>query len=258
MGDAVNSYGNEMRSFVTHDRAVLFFGSTRSATVSKGEVFESEAAAKYGDNDVYWIDSSIISELKETALSKTCASDIVRQVLKDKGLTSAITKLKELHEVGEERYVFSLFELLDICESLIEEDKADEAETLYSTLRETFDAFRIQHGYAQILARHSQMERALALMEDLDNAGEEIDLQVTLIYFFYDLKARGNVEDAIAALNASIERFPDVYHPYCHLARLYESKGEIDKARNICEQAIELNPEFTEAKEILERLNSKT
>jgi hypothetical protein len=258
MGKGVNSYGNEIRSFVTHDRAVFLFGSTRRATVPKGEVFEAEAAVKYGDNDVYWIDGSIILELEETAFSKTCAADIVRQELEEKGLTSAIAKLKELHEVGEERYRFSLFELLDICESFIEKEKVDEAETLYSMLRDTFDAFRIQHGYAQILARHGQLERAISLMEDLDNQGEEIDLQVTLIYFFYDLKARGNVEDAIQVLQASIERFPDVYHPYCHLARLYESKGELERAKKVCEQAIELNPDFVDAREILERFNSKS
>lgn len=258
MGKGVNSYGHEIRSFVTHDRAAFFFGSTRRATVPKGEVFEAEAAVKYGDNDVYWIDGSIISELKQTALSKTCAADIVRQELRDKGLTSAIAKLKELHEVGEDRYRFSLFELLDLCESLIEEEKADEAETLYSTLRETFDAFRIQHGYAQMLARHGQLERAISLMDELDKAGEEIDLQVTLVFFFYDLKARGNIEDAARALEASIERFSDVYHPYCHLARLYESEGELARAKEACEKAIEINPEFQDAREVLERLNSKS
>jgi tetratricopeptide (TPR) repeat protein len=258
MGKGVNSYGNEIRSFVTHDRAVFFFGSTRRAIVPKGEVFEAEAAVKYGDNDVYWIDGSIISELENTAFSKTCAADIVRQELDDNGLTSAIVKLNELHGVGEESHRFSLFELLDICESLIEEDKADDAKAFYLALRETFDPFRIQHGYAQILSRHGQLERAISLMEELDNAGEEIDLQVTLIYFFYDLKARGNVEDAITALKASIERFPDVYHPYCHLARLYESKGELSKAKEACAHAIELNPDFTDAREVLERLNSKS
>jgi tetratricopeptide (TPR) repeat protein len=258
MGKGVNSYGNEMRSFVTHDRAAFFFGSTRRATVPKGKVFEAEAAVKYGDNDVYWIDGSIISELEQTALSKTCAADIVRQELGDNGLTSAIAKLKELHEVGEDRYRFSLFELLDLCESLVEEEKTDEAEALYSVLRDTFDPFRIQHGYAQILSRHGQLERAISLMSDLENAGEEIDFQVTLIYFFYDLKARGNVNDAIQVLQASIERFPDVYHPYCHLARLYESKGELERAKKVCAQAIELNPDFVDAREILERLNSKS
>ncbi len=255
MGSRVNSYGNEMRSFVTHDQKAFFFGSTRRATVPKGEVFESEAAVKYGDNDVYWIDGSIISELKEMMLAKTCAAEIVRQELEDKGLPSAIAKLEELHEAGEERFVFSLFELLDICESLLEEEKLDDAEAFYLALRETFDPFRIQHGYAQILSNHGQLERALSLLDELGNADETIDLPVTLVYLYYDLKARGNVEDAIRILQAIVEKFPDVYHPYCHLATLYESKGDFDRAKDACEKAIELNPDFTEARLILEKLS---
>ena len=257
MGVGVNSYGNEMRSFVTHDGTAFFFGSTRSAAVPKGEIFESEAAAKYGDNDVYWIDGATILELKDAALSKTCAADIVHQELLHNGMPSAIDKLRELHEVGEARYRFSFFELLDICESLIEEDKADDAEAFYSALRETFDAFRIQHGYAQILSNHGQLERALSLLDELGNAGDDIDLQVTLVYLYYDLKARSNVEGAISVLEGTIERFPDVYHPYCHLARLYESKGDYEEAKDACEKAISLNPDFSDAREILERLESK-
>ena len=86
MGTRVNSYGNEMRSFVSHDQKAFFFGSTRRAVVPKGEVFESEAAVKYGDNDVYWIDGSIISELKETMFAKTCAAELVRQELLENGV----------------------------------------------------------------------------------------------------------------------------------------------------------------------------
>ena len=257
MGTRINSYGNEMRSFVSHDQVAFFFGSTRRAVVPKGEMPETEAAVKYGDNDVYWIDGSIISELREMTLAQTCAAEIVRQELLENGVQSAIAMLKELHEDEQARYAFSLFELLDICEFLIEEENEDNAEAFYSALRETFDAFRIQHGYAQILANHGQLERALSMLDELDNAGEDIDLQVALVYLYYDLSARGNLEDAMRVLQAIIERFPDVYHPYCHLAAAYESKGELGKAKDACEQAIELNPDFVEAKETLERLSLK-
>jgi tetratricopeptide (TPR) repeat protein len=102
------------------------------------------------------------------------------------------------------------------------------------------------------------LERALVLLEDLRNAGEEIDLATTFDYLYYDLKARGKIGDAIHVLQAKIERFPDSYHSYCYLATLYESKGDIEKAKAACKKAIELNPDFTDAKEILEGLNSKS
>jgi tetratricopeptide (TPR) repeat protein len=134
------------------------------------------------------------------------------------------------------------------------EGNPDDAETFYSVLKETFDPSRIQHGYAQILSHHGQLERALSLLDEIGTGDEDID-SVTLVYLFYDLKARGNIEDTIRVLQAIIDRFPDVYHPYCHLATMFERQGKLDRARGLCEKAIELNPDFTEAKQILERLN---
>jgi tetratricopeptide (TPR) repeat protein len=257
MGDRINSYGSEFRNFVSHDGKCFFFGSTRDAKVPRGEKFVAEAATRYGDNDVYWIDASIISELRETALTKTCAADIIRDELQVNGLQSAIEKLKELHSAGEEHYTFSFFELLDLCEHLIDEDRADDAEDFYTTLLETFDPFRIQHGYAFILSNHGNLGRAIALLDELVTAGEEMDLPTTLDYLFYDLKARGKTEDAIRVLQLKTERFPDSYHAYCYLAEMYEDSGDMEKAKAACEKAIELNPDFVDAKEILERLNSR-
>ncbi len=257
MGDRVNSYGNEIRSFVTHDNTSFFFGSTREAAVPKGERFETELAAKYGDFDVYWIDGSIISELKEEMLTKECAAQVIRRELENKGVQSAIVKLKELHASGRERYYFSLFELLNICEHLIKGDKAEDAETYYSALLETFDVFRIQHGYATILSRHGNLERALSLLEDLEDGGEDIDLLATLTFLYYDLKANDKIDDAIRVLETIIESFPGSYHSYCYLATLYELKGDIERAIASCEKATEINSGFTDAKEILKRLSER-
>jgi tetratricopeptide (TPR) repeat protein len=256
MGDQVNSYGSEFRSFVTHDGRYFFFGSTRNAAVPKGEMFLAEAATKYGDNDVYWVDASLISELEETALTKSDGAEIVRQELQSRGLQAAIDKLQELHAVGEELYTFSLFELLDLCSRLLDEGRAKDAGAFYTVLGETFDTFRVQNGYAMILANHGQLEQALSLLEDLENAGEAIDLPASLDYLYYDLKARGHMEDAIRALRAKIERFPDSYHAYCYLAEMYASRGEVDKAKAACETVIKVNPGFKEARELLKKLAS--
>jgi tetratricopeptide (TPR) repeat protein len=256
MGDEVNSYGSEFRSFVSHDGKCFFFGSTRKAAIPKGERFLAEPATKYGDNDVYWIDAAIIHELKETALTKSNGAEIVRQELQSRDLQSAIDKLKELHAAGDDVYTFSLFELLDLCEQLLDEDRAEDAEALYSILRDTFDTFRVQNGFATILANHGQLERAISLLEELDNAGEAIDLPAAFDYLYYDLKERGEIEDAIRVLQAKTERFPDSYHAYCYLAEMYAAGGELEKAKAACETAIEVNPDFKDARELLTKLGS--
>ena len=104
---------------------------------------------RYGDNDVYWIDASIIPDLKETVFSKVWAAEIIREELQVNGVPAATVALNEFQATGEQTYVFSLFELLDICEFLIEADRAEEAEVWYSALLESFDAFRVQYGYAR-------------------------------------------------------------------------------------------------------------
>lgn len=256
MGDRVNSYGNEMRSFVSHDGRYFFFGSTREAAAPKGDRFVSELATRYGDNDVYWIDASILSKLRDTMRMKQCAAKRIREELHDNGTQSAIARLRELLASGQEHYYFSLFELLDICEHLIKDGNAEDAATFYIALLDAFDAFRVQHGYALILAKHGDVEEAVSLLEKLEDAGDAIDLATTLDFLYYDLKRKGETEDAIYVMQRKIERFPDSYFAYCYLATLYERLGDTEKAIAACEKAIALNRDFSDAKEILERLIS--
>ncbi len=56
---------------------------------------------------------------------------------------------------------------------------------------------------------------------------------------------------------AKNERFPEVCHPYCELATMNESKNGIINAFHACERATALNPDFHDARTILERLDSR-
>ena len=171
------------------------------------------------------------------------------------GVSSAVATLRELLAADQEVYIFSLFELLDLCEDLMKADRPDDAEALYSALLESFDPTRIQYGYAQILANHGEVERAISLLDALEGAGEAIDLPAALDFLYYDLPRRGRTEDAIRVLQARIERFPDSYHAYCYLARLYADRGDLDLARAAVQTAMGLNPDWDLAREVLEELN---
>jgi len=254
MGKRINSYGNEFRSSVTHDNMYFFFGSTREAVVPKGDKFVAELAEKYGDNDVYWIDTSIISELKTMMFTKQCAADIIRKELYARGFLSALDLLKKLHASQQDKYCFSLFELLDLCERLIKENKEKDSEILYTALLERFDRFRIQRGYAVILAARGYLDRGISLLQDLADAGYDMDFKTSLVFLYYDLKDQKKIQEAIHVLKYKIERFPDSYFSYCYLAAMYETQGDIDKAIDMCERAIELQPDYSDATEILKRL----
>lgn len=256
MGPAINSFGNEMRSFVAHDGSAYFFGSTRETAVPKGEVFVSEAALRYGDNDVYWIDGSIIDELRASASTTTCAAEIINRALLDGGTKAAVAALDELLRIDSGNHHFSLYELLNISQELIDDGRQDEAEIFVAALEDRFDRFRVRHGWAQILANHGQLDRALELLDDLSASGAAIDLPATLDFIYYDLAARNRSEDALRVLQAKIDRFPEIYHSYCRLAELHEQRGEIEEAIAACEQAIALNPDFRDAPALMDRLGS--
>jgi tetratricopeptide (TPR) repeat protein len=239
---------------VTHDNLFFFFGSTRKASVSKGEKFVAELADKYGDNDVYWIDATIISELKTLLSSKKNAADIIRKEFLANGFISALDLFKDLHSNRQDEYYFSLFELLDLCEDLLENNKEEEAETLYTVLLDRFDRFRIQNGYAFILASQGYLKRGMTLLQELATSGRNMDFNTSLRLLYYDLMEKKRIKEAIYVLNYEIERFPDSYFSYYYLAALYETQGEIDKAVSLCEKAIEIQPDYSDAKELLEKL----
>jgi len=256
MGKRVNSYANDMRCFVTHDGRCFFFGSTRTTSISKGEKFESELAIKYGDNDVYWIDAAIIPELRETIISEECKADIIRDEMQKNGLPAAVVKLPELQGSAGGNVYIRLYELLDICEYLIRDNRHQEAQSFYMTLREMFDTTRIQYGYGKILVMHGLIKEGLDLLLDLEDSGAEIDLATAMDFLYYNLKDRKKIQDATFLLQQKIERFPDAYFSLCNLAALYEDQGKIEQAAVLLEKALALKPGFSDAKEMMERIKN--
>lgn len=61
----------------------------------------------------------------------------------------------------------------------------------------------------------------------------------------------GRASDAMAALNALIEDFPDLPEPYNNLAVLLAAQGRIDRARELLETALRYNPGYAVAHENL-------
>ena len=52
-------------------------------------------------------------------------------------------------------------------------------------------------------------------------------------------------------------KHPDLVRPWYGLARVYEGAGDIEKALEHCKKCLEMNPDFTWAAEMLERLEKQ-
>lgn len=66
---------------------------------------------------------------------------------------------------------------------------------------------------------------------------------------------RGLLDTAISYYQTAISRNPKNPQFYRHLASAFEQQGNTEAAKTICEQALEINPNFQPALEALERLN---
>lgn len=251
MGKIVNSYGNDMRCSVTHDGHCFFFGSTRASAIPKGEEFESKLALKYGDNDVYWIDARIISELREAVINETCQADSIREEMNKNGLPAALAELQRLKDTAGGKEYIRLYELLNICEHLLQTNHPQEAESMYLALREIFDTTRIQYGYGKILVMHGYIKRGLELLFELDASGAEIDLATAMDFLYYMLKDHDKIPDAAFILEQKITRFPDAYFSICNLAAIYKNLSKTEQAIELLEKAVKLKPDFRDAKDML-------
>ncbi len=65
---------------------------------------------------------------------------------------------------------------------------------------------------------------------------------------------RSRIEDAIEIFKLNVEFFPEAFNPYDSLAEAYMLAGDTRLARLNYERSLRLNPDNTNAVEMLERL----
>jgi tetratricopeptide (TPR) repeat protein len=210
------------------------------------------ARRKSGSEDIYWVDAGIIEHLRTEDLN---LADMLYQSATDGGI-GAVAKE---YEYSRARYSkFSDFDgdiLLGLSDRLLAADRTEEAVGVY--------------GLA--LELHPQLGSAaprlkLAMLEDDEGSLEELSdelraspdpegtLEAELNLLGYEMLRLKRTDEALRALRLCVELFPGS-------ANAHDSYGEAlmingDKARAIesYEKSLELEPENTNAADMLERL----
>jgi cyclase len=105
-------------------------------------------------------------------------------------------------------------------------------------------------------------EAAVALFRELrrDHSDEYLFRDSFLLGIGMKLLEKDRSGDAIVFLEASLEEYPDAkytYYTHYELADAYNRLGKTKPAREHCEKALELKPDFADATVLLEELKTK-
>ncbi len=257
LGPELNSSSGDLCANGTADGKYFFFSSGRETDAWKGEGKESTASDS--DYDLYWVETSFIERLRRTMLDKTSAADVVLADYRTGGLQTAIESLERLRTKGQERYYFSPYELLSICERMINEGDVNEADRFHQALLGALPKeLEIQLGLAQIYAMNGHISRSVELLKKLDSEQPAFDMEDHLATFGYLLtQYPEKADDALKILELTIQEFPDSAFAYFGLAKLYRDRGDTDEAIRHCKKCLELEPNNGDAASMLERLEKK-
>jgi tetratricopeptide (TPR) repeat protein len=73
----------------------------------------------------------------------------------------------------------------------------------------------------------------------------------------YQLLARNRPKDALAVFELNVEQFPDSWNAYDSLAEAYETSGELERALQLFQKSLSLNPESPTGLQAVERLEGQ-
>jgi len=259
LGDKMNSPSGDGCPSGTPDGKYLFFTSGRKTEIAKGKKSESPDIGDSKDRDFYWVDASVIDDLREVMLTRRSAAEAIQSEYRANGIEAAADKLSAIYPAEEDSYYFSLYELLTICEEMMAAGKADEAEQFYRALLNTLPhGPRIKHGYAIACVMSGLAPRGLELMKDSASEDSLFSLEDTLAETGYLLSLYPEkTDEALAVLEFTVQEFPDSSFAYYSLARIYRDRGDIEQAIEHCRKAVELRPNMGYAVELLERLEQQ-
>jgi glyoxylase-like metal-dependent hydrolase (beta-lactamase superfamily II) len=124
----------------------------------------------------------------------------------------------------------------------------DRRPTVFAALHETWRS----QGAAAAVARYSELRR--------DHAAEYRNIDFSLILAGERLNSTNHSQDAVVFLEGSLREVPNGrlnYYANYRLAQAQRSLGNVDAARRACQRALELNPTFAPATELLAELNRR-
>ena len=96
-------------------------------------------------------------------------------------------------------------------------------------------------------------QETVELIETDKEKLSELDLSIK----GYDFLKRGKHEQAIAIFKLGLKSFPDSFNIYDSLAEAYMKNGENDRAIRNYEKSLQLNPENTNAKNMMKKISKK-
>ena len=255
LGPKINSASGDLCANGTADKKYFFFSSGRETDAPKGE--KNEPSDR--DYDLYWVATTSFVNLEKKMLTANSAAEAVEKEYQENGLKAAIEKLDKLYSNEQDRYYFSAYELLSLCEPMVSAGDVNDAEELHRALADTLpSALRIKEGFAQICMMNGQVPKGMQILRELDAEDPSFDLKRTLPSLGYLLtQYPEKTDDALELLQLTVEEFPDSSFAYYSLARLYSDRGDIEEAIRACKKCIELEPSNGDAHTLLERLEQQ-
>ena len=256
-GQMFNSFGQPIRMNITPDGKYLFFPSAHETDRPKGEPIVSHIARRWGDWDVYWVSTGFVDELESQVMTRRSAAEVIIREYRMQGLQAAVARMETLLAEPSDTHYLELSELLIFCGELIGAGRLEETDELVEALvGSTGEVLRIRQGYAIACILNGQTAKGLQLLRSLwtlfPTAPSRSDTE--LYFLTYQLGRRGHEEDELTVLRFITEEFPGSDGAWLDLARAYERRGEIESSRAACAEALEVNPDNTDAAALLEQL----
>ena len=259
LGLPYNSSSFDLCANGTPDGKYFFFISGRKTDIDKGKTGWESGQEYEEDADLYWVDFSFINKLKNIALTKQNAAEIIRREYIENGVQDAVQTLNALYSDHRDSIYFPPFELLSLTKIMLEEENTGDADLFCSAIYEMLPKeLMIKEGYACICAMNGHVPKSLKIFEELDSEDPHFNLSEALsslgyLFTLYPDKT----QDALTVLQFTVEKFPEDPWAYFSLARVYRKIGDLDKAIKNCRKALEIRPSVGDVSQLLERLQAE-
>ena len=253
-GPELNPFGIPTRMSVTPDGKYYFFPSRHETDAPKGEEVVSSNIERWGDYDIYWIDTGFIDDLREGFLGKKSAAELAAAECMEQGIRSAAALLQELYGSQQDGHYFELSEFMVFCGELMTAGRSEEAEQIYAALLETLpEEARVRQGYAVTCLLNGRASEGTDLLKEMWARFPSAKTEELFMINFH-LRRTSRKEDELAFLRFVVLEFPDSGLAHLNLAEALEHYGDQKEAYEHCTRALELNPALTDAVAMRERL----
>lgn len=253
-GPRLNPFCIPTRMSVTPDGKYFFFPSRHETVVSKGKDVSSSKVIRWGDYDVYWIDTSFIKNLKDQYKGKKSAAQKIMAEYQSKGIHAAAMMLTKIFSTGKQRYYFELSEFMSLCGDLMENGQYEDSEQLYKTLLKVLpERLIIKQGYAMTCIMNDVVAKGLNLLKEIwdeDSSHKPEDLYMIPFH----LRRKSRKDDELAVLQFFVQAFPGSGLDHFNLAEAHEYYGNVREAVIQCKKVLTLIPDFQDAIEMEKRL----